>query len=175
MMLIVSAISHIDMCVLVFFIATIFAGRWHMLEHPHNYFYSINCMSGITKLIFLCIFTVGTATVLQNSSITQNIFNQTIFRVSDEDLQSIFNDDVQVFSGLYCAVMCILGDSNTYYDVNTRRCSCQTSGYTYNAVTTGNNYVISYDTAPLTEDTEGDGKFQFVICSKLWHVVKLLF
>ena len=119
----------------------------------------MNFMPGLTKFISISIIALGTAAILQNSSITQNIFNQTTFRVSDEDFQSLFNDDVKVFSGLFCAVMCTLGDSNTYYDVNTRRCSCQTSRYTYNAITTGNNYVISYDTAPFTEDTEDDGKF----------------
>ena len=78
------------------------------------------------------------------TTIQHKIYNANTIRVSDGDYDTMFTDAGTTKSRMRCIVMCITSDSNTYYDVNTRQCSCQ-SACTDATYRTGSNVVEKYN------------------------------
>ena len=94
-------------------------------------------------IVLVTIMTIGKAEIIQS------VFDKNTIRVSDVDYDTMFTDAGTIKSRMRCIAMCITSDSNTYYDVDTGQCSCQSTGSTYSPVTTGSNYVDTYDTGKI--------------------------
>ena len=77
-------------------------------------------------------------------SYSKNTYTRTTYRVSDEDFNSLFTDAVVTTSSIHCVTLCTTNQTNTYYESNTRRCSCQELCTLYSPVLTGTNYVDKY-------------------------------
>ena len=77
-------------------------------------------------------------------SSNMNTYNKTTYRVSDENFDSLFTDAVVTTSSIHCATLCTTNRTNTYYESNTRRCSCQSLCASYSPVSTGTNFVEKY-------------------------------
>ena len=93
----------------------------------------------------LIIVTSCTASHCSADSFIINTYNRTTYRVSDEDFDSLFTDAVVTRSRIYCITLCTTNNTNTFYESNSRRCSCQGICPSYNPVTTGTNYVEKYN------------------------------
>ena len=102
--------------------------------------------------LIVAIFYITLEIQLCSTTIQHNIYNKDTTRVSDGDYDTMFTDAGTTKSRMRCIVMCITSDSNTYYDVNTGQCSCQSSctAGTYTPVNTGSNYVETYDTGEMS-------------------------
>ena len=81
---------------------------------------------------------------LCSTTIQHKIYNKDTIRVSDGDYDTMFTDAGATKSRMRCIAMCITSDSNTYYDVDTGQCSCQ-SACTDATYTTGSNVVEKYN------------------------------
>ena len=79
-------------------------------------------------------------------STINNKYHRITYRVSDEDFDNLFTDAVVTTSSFDCVTLCTTNQTNTYYDSNTRRCSCQDRCALYSPVITGTNYVDKFNT-----------------------------
>ena len=80
------------------------------------------------------------------NSFNKNTYNETKYRVSDEDFSNLFTNAVVTTSKVHCLTLCIANHTNTYYESNRNRCSCLGLCVSYSPVTTGTNYVERYST-----------------------------
>ena len=83
------------------------------------------------------------------AEITQNVFDKNTIRVSDMDYDTTFTGSGTTKSRIRCMAMCLTNDYDTYYIVDTRQCGCQAAGPIYSPVTTGSNYVDTYNTGKM--------------------------
>ena len=79
-------------------------------------------------------------------SIVQNKFAVDAFRLATVAFDSLFYNSDVTKSRIRCLASCILIGANTYYDENSKRCSCQSACYTGAAVASGGNNVLQYTT-----------------------------
>ena len=98
-----------------------------------------------------------------NSSSTYT-YTRTTYRVSDEDFNSLFTNAVVTTSRIHCVTLCTTNQTNTYYDSNTRRCSCQELCVSYNPVSTGTNYVEKYYIPRKSSNTHSKMSFFSSFC-----------
>ena len=117
-----------------------------------------------------------TAAQLCGDSLNKNTYNRTTYRVSDEDFDSLFTDAVVTRSSIHCVTLCTTNSTNTFYESNTRICSCQDWWTSYSPVSTGTNHL---------EKHRAQGRLLFrcwsfmisfnltVGCSSLCNVLKL--
>ena len=89
----------------------------------------------------LLIVTSCTAAQRCSDSSNKHLYNRTTYRVSDEDFGNLFTDAVVTTSTIHCLTLCSTNRTNTFYESNTSRCSCQDWCISYSHVTTGTNYV----------------------------------
>ena len=92
----------------------------------------------------LMIITSCTAAQRCADSSNKHLYSKTTYRVSDEDFDSLFTDAVGTTSSIHCITLCTTNGTNSYYENNTRRCSCQGLCVSYSPVSTGTNYVEKY-------------------------------
>ena len=92
----------------------------------------------------LLIVTSCTAAQRCADSSNKHLYSKTTYRVSDEDFDSLFTDAVVTTSRIHCITLCTATGTTSYYESNTRRCSCQGLCASYDPVSTGTNYVEKY-------------------------------
>ena len=97
--------------------------------------------------------------------LTKNTYTRTTYRVSDEDFNSLFTDAVVTTSRIHCVTLCTTNQTNTYYDSNTRRCSCQELCVSYNPVSTGTNYIEKYYIPGTSLNTHSKMSFFSSFCA----------
>ena len=97
-------------------------------------------------LLFVNLYTcISTAANPPNTN-SNTYCSRTILRLTDTDFDSLFTNAAVAKSRMRCIAICLLSDTNTYYDESTGRCTCSTSCYVGYSMTTGGNYVLRYNT-----------------------------